>query len=321
MIQLFGKHISLRWSLFGLSLAAMLPMVVFSAYTVVKVHQEQRQQALNDFQRRTTILGEKVEARLQIAIHLLEGLAASSAAQQRDWGTLYDTSQRVLAQHPQFRAITLVDASDQVLFLTSLPYGDQSVVTNYTELIQQALTTGKPNASGPFVTKIYPHKLIAITVPIPHGEQRHFALRMILLSTSISDLLTQDSLDPAWLAGVVDREGTVLARSRDADTFVGRRAGSIFLDAVQRKERHLFQSVSLEGIPITNATHAILDGDWVLGVGVPNEVLDAPLRAQLVQLVAVALACMALALGLSQWLAGRITREIRRTGKQGQPPA
>lgn len=292
----------------------MLPTALFAAYTIVQVHQEQRQKVLNDFQRRTVILGEKVEARLNTAIHLLEGLAASSAAQSRQWEALHETSRRVIAQHPEFRAITLVDASEHILFLTTLPYGGQTIATNHAELVEQALETGRPNASGPFLTGVSPHKLLAVTVPIQHAEERHFALRMILSSNSVSDLLTQDGLDPAWLAGVVDREGTVLARSRDAETYVGRRAGATFLEAVERKERGLFQSVSLEGIAITNAMHVIHDGDWVLGVGVPNDVLNATLREQLMQLVALALGCLLLSIGLSQWLAGRITLALRRGG-------
>lgn len=71
-------------------------------------------------------------------------------------------------------------------------------------------------------------------------------------------------------------------------------------------------SVSLEGFPITNAIHPIHGGDWVLGLAVPDDTLDALLHEQLTQLVAVALACVLLALGLSHWLAGRIAQEIRR---------
>lgn len=312
MIRLFGKNINLRWSLFGLSLLAMLPLEIFTAYTIVQVHEERRARVLNDFQRRAALLGEQVEARLNTAIHLLEGLAASSAAQERDWSALYETSRRVVAQHPEFRAITLVDRESRVLFLTSLPYGGKTLVTNYPELVQEALRSGRPNASGPFITKVSPDKLLAITVPVRHGEQRDFVLRMILPSDSISDLLAQDGLAPGWLAGVVDREGILLARSRDAETYVGRRIGATFLAAVERKERGLFESVSLEGVPITNALHPIHGGDWVLGVGVPIEMLNAFLRQQLTQLVAVALACVLLALGLSHWLAGRIAQEIRR---------
>ncbi|MDD2547383.1 MAG: cache domain-containing protein [Burkholderiaceae bacterium] len=312
MIQLFNKNISLRWSLTGLSLVAMLPIALFSAYTIVQVHQQHRQRILNDFQIRSEIVAKKVEARVQLAVNLLEGLAASSAAQKNQWETLYETAQRVIEQHPEFRAITLVDATGQVLFLTSLPYGSKTIPSSYTGLVQEALKTGKPNASGPFVTKISPQKLLAVTVPIRHGEDRKFVLRMILWSSTISDILVQEGSDPDWLARVIDREGTVLARSHEADTYVGRRASPTFMAAVERQERGLFHSVSFEGIPVTNTLHPIHGGDWTLYMGVPHHTLDAPLRNRLLQLVGVAMGCLLLALGLSAWLAGRITQEIRR---------
>lgn len=307
-VQLSG--LSLRTWLFFLSLLAVLPLLLFAGLSISQFERDQRHAILADLDHRARHLAEKIETDLNSAIAIVETLAASDAAQRDDLRVLYDTSKRVLADHPDYRYIGLIDADDRVLFVTALPFGGDPVALQQRELAQRVFRTGKANVSGVFQSPLNREHVVAVSVPLRRDGQVAYVLRLILAAETLSELLAQYPLPQGWLSGIVDREGILLARSVDASKFLGVRAPPPFLDAMLTRQTGPFDSITVQGVPIKNMMVPIRGGDWFLGVAVPTEVLDGPVRERIVQLAGYGFAWVLLSLALSQLMAHFLSRQV-----------
>lgn len=303
-------QLSLRVWLFLLTLLTVLPITWFAGSTLVELSHESRAATVAHLESKTSDVVFKIDALLQSSISALNALAQSDAAQRGDFPALYASAKRVLQTNPAFRAVTLIDGQGRMQFVTYAPYGAPAFPPSYNQLVQEAFQTGVPNVSGPFVTPLSDNKLVAVSVPISrHGSITH-VLRMIILTQTVNQLLTQSGLPEGWLAAVADRDGILLARNVDAEKYVGKRGAESFVAATKRKERFMFQAVSLEGISITSVIVPIHNGDWFVSVAVPDELLNAPAREHLRRFLLFGTMGLLLSLAMSHWMARFLSQEM-----------
>src|SRR5260221_8310438 len=83
-----------------------------------------------------------------------------------------------------------------------------------------------------------------------------------------------------WHAEVVDRAGTILGRSRNADRFVG-----IALPSGAPRADGLHAATALEGEPIYTAWSVAAPSGWAVGVGAPRSAIDRPLQGAVIAAV------------------------------------
>lgn len=309
IMKLAPLQLSFRVWLFLLAILTVLPITWFAASTLMELSNKSRDETLVRLESRTSDVVFKLDTLLQSSISALNALGQTDAAQRGDFATLYESAKRVLQTNAAFRAITLIDAQGQMQFLTAAPYGAQGFPVSYVHLIEEAIKTGQPNVSGPFVTAVSDNKLIAISVPVYRSGRITHVLRMIVLAEKVSQILIQSGLPPGWIAGVVDREGVLLARNIDADKYAGKRGTQAVLDAMQRKERFQFQTLSLDGAPVTTMIAPVHNADWFLGVAVPNELLNAPARENMKHFVGVGVIGLLLSLLVAHLMARFLSKQ------------
>jgi diguanylate cyclase (GGDEF)-like protein/PAS domain S-box-containing protein len=304
-------RLSLRVWLLLLAGLSTLPLLLLALSVLWSYKNDQQQALLDRLRARTEVLAQAVGERVKTAVGTLQGIAESNAAMTLDVPTLYAHAQRVVAHNPDFRAVTLVDDQGGRLFLTSLPLDAPAPAINAPELVTEALRTQSPNVSGPFASPVRPgDKVVAVTVPIVRNGNATHALRMILSTASISDMIDERRLPPQWVAGVADRHGTLLARSRAAERFVGQRVTNEFINAVETNHRLIFEGVTLDGVPTLNHVLPAVGADWFLGVGVPKSVLNAPVTAMLWRIALVAALWISLSVVATRLFAGYLTRQM-----------
>ncbi len=313
-MHLTGTHtirLSLRTWLFALYLVAMLPMMLFAIYAIWEMDNEQRTDTQKDLLSISETMVNAAGERLNIAFSALNTVATSDAAKNNDLPRLYEHARRVVGSNPMFRSVTLVDAKDQLVFLTNTPYGTKNGTASYVNLVHQVFETGIPNASGPFRSYISPVMVIALSVPVYQDGKVAYCLRLILRADSFNQLLLSHNLPPGWISAIVDRQGTIVARTLDPDKFVGQKEADVFLNAIGRDERTITQGVTLEGVPITSVVRPLPGNDWYLGVAVANELLNAHRRDLILQLALLAANWLALSFLLSQVMARYLSKQLR----------
>jgi diguanylate cyclase (GGDEF)-like protein/PAS domain S-box-containing protein len=301
--------IGLRRWLFGLTLAALVPVLLFAGYLVAEVHRTSRAALLDDLTHRAVALQGATDQMLDVAAASVRALAASRSAQAGDWAALHAEAQRTIATDDFVRAVSLVDDTGAVLFHTARPFGPPLFKANDPASVDMALRTGRVTVSGAFIAPIDPQPVVAVSVPLTRDGQTHHVLRAVVLAESIDRLLTTARLPEGWVAGVTDAKGTLLARSAHSARYVGQPAAPSFFEGIRRGDGRPFQGQTLEGVPTSIVVLPVHDGDWYLGLAVPDAVLSAGLDQSIRRIAAFALVWFGLALGVAHVLGGYLITE------------
>ncbi|MBS0546154.1 MAG: hypothetical protein JSR24_00300 [Proteobacteria bacterium] len=128
-------------------------------------------------------------------------------------------------------------------------------------------------------------------------------------------LFADAGLRKGWLAGIVDRTGTVIARSEEAGKYVGRHASPETIEAARGVPRSgHFDSVSRQGVAVQSSFRRLPGTGLTAVVALPTAVIDAPLwhTAMIVAAVGLLVAILCLVLGVV--VAGRVARAVHQFG-------
>ena len=99
-----------RRSLVALGVAAMLPTVVFAAFTVFHLLRLERERVTNATVDQSRIVMTLADTQLQRHLAALEVLSSSIYFENKDWGEFYGRLQRLLGINPLWESIVLIDA-------------------------------------------------------------------------------------------------------------------------------------------------------------------------------------------------------------------
>jgi hypothetical protein len=122
-------------------------------------------------------------------------------------------------------------------------------------------------------------------------------------------------LRDGWTSSIVDRNGILIARGRDADLYVGVEAQKPMADAARGDApAGLFDELNREGVSIKNSFERSATSGWVAGVGVQTSVVEAPLRHTALIMAVVGVALTLASLAMAFMVAGNLSRSIRRLG-------
>jgi hypothetical protein len=179
--------------------------------------------------------------------------------------------------------------------------------------IAKVLAGGKPYVSDLQVTGITP--LFYLSVPVTVEGQAEFVLTGGVPSRQLQGLFAEAGLRDEWRAGIVDRTGVIMARSRESVTYVGHAAQQPMVDAARGNQSSgLFDVVTRDGLEVKNAFQRSLLTSWTVGVAVPASVVNSALWSATFILTAVGFVLTLLSLGLGILVARRITRDVNHLG-------
>jgi hypothetical protein len=118
-----------------------------------------------------------------------------------------------------------------------------------------------------------------------------------------------------WSAGITDREGILLARSKNPETFVGVPAQRPMYDFARgTANAGLYQNVDRDGINVKNAYERSLTSGWSTSVAVPTVIVDAPLWHTALTMTVIGVVLTLVSLLLAFLVASHLSRAIQRLG-------
>jgi hypothetical protein len=157
--------------------------------------------------------------------------------------------------------------------------------------------------------------LFYLSVPMFQDGQVASVLTAGVPPQQLQSLFAEAGLREEWRAGIVDRTGVIIARSRESATYVGRSAQKPMVDAAKSNEQSgLFDVVTRDGIEVKNAFRRSSLTGWSVGVAVPASVVNAPLWSAMLILAAVGTFLTLVSLMLGMLFARRITRDVNELG-------
>ena len=262
-----------------LTLAVALPFMLLTAAIVWKLAENERENQREAILYSTRTLVAAVDAQLSKQIAVAKMLAASPALQTDDFAGFRNEAERA---RPGLSGgwVVLADENGQQLVNIARPLSEPLPLRNPNsiELQKRALQTGEVQISNVGIGRFANTPIITIEVPVLRTGKRPLGLAAIMDTSAFKMLLDERHLPEGWLAGLIDRNGNFVARSREHDRLVGRPASAGFRAAAQRTAEGWFEFASLEGELLANNHVTSALSGWVMALAAERNVFEAPIR-------------------------------------------
>lgn len=303
--------LSIRAYLVLLIAAALVPMLVLAG--VLAWHYADAERRTIEAQRFDVAnnLGHLIDRDIEGMAGFLSGIALSPRLQAGD----PEITRRAvsLARQRGFDSLGLFDRDGKLLvsmpesgppFVSSDSVGVGAVVGGQPLFVSdlQLAPDGKP---GPYY----------ISVPVLRDGELVGVLSGGVNARHLQKLFGEAGLRESWRAGIVDRQGTILARSRDSETLIGVRAQDPLVAAVHSgRANGLFDVVSRDGVKMSNSFQRSTISGWTAAVAVPTAVIEEPFRNTALVLVMAALLLTLIGLLQAVVVASAIAGSVRQLG-------
>jgi signal transduction histidine kinase/CheY-like chemotaxis protein len=299
----------LRRSLVALGIAAMLPTVVFAAFTVFHLLRLERERVTNATLAQSQVVTTLVDAQLQRHLAALDVLSSSIYFETKDWGEFYWRVQRLLAANPQWESILLIDAQRrEEMFDLRRPLGEPVPVPAVHESALRRLVTSGTSMVGDIES--HEHPVVWLYVPVRSEGRLTHVIAASLKPRIFQDLLTAYAA-PGSTAGIVDADGHFVARTIDYPERVGTPATQYVRDAVRGGTSGLYTGMTYEGLKDYTAYNVSSMSGWSTHLAVATASIDTPTRWSFVAASIAALGGLVLG-GFLVVLVGRDMAERRR---------
>jgi two-component sensor histidine kinase len=296
-----------------IAIAGALPFLLLTAGVVWQLTETERATRRDAILFSTRAVLNGVDAMLSKHVAIAQMLAKSPALLADDLPAFRQEAERAL---PALAGswVLISDQDGQQLLDLARPAGDPLARRNPAALESQrrALDTGQIQISNVFKGALLQIPMVTVEVPIIRPDKPPLALSVVMDTRIFLPLLDPRDLPDGWLGGLVDRNGNVIARSRDHDRTVGQPASEGFRMAMQRSKEGWNEIRSLDGNIIANG-HVSSDlSGWVMGLAADQAVFEAPIQRIVVVACLAGGAVTFLSMLLAMWAARRIATPIER---------
>lgn len=287
-------RISLRACLTALVLGVLIPVIAAVATSVWHAGATYKQQSLDRLLATAQTLALSVQHEIATRRELVQALAQAPEADL-----------------PALKATLSTGAFGQVLSPDNTP---SPLPQAWQNANQQAFTQGRAVVSNLFTLPNAPENGPMLAFVAPRTTPQGLRPTVLLASPgqAVRALREPISRYSDLLFAITDGNGLVVARSQDAERFVGRKVpGWENLKALSRAQG-TFVTQAIEGHDILLAFHRLEDTPgWMVVVGEPLQHFDERWMSPLATLAGTALLAIVLALLLAHWLSQRVLRPVR----------
>ncbi len=167
--------------------------------------------------------------------------------------------------------IALTEHSGQQVLNTLTEFGAPLPITKNLDRIHEVFKTGKPRISNLSRGTISRQFEIFVDVPVMRDGQVIYVLTSVINVSQLDKVLSSQNLSSDGIAVVFDREAVILARTRNAHQFVGKKVSELFQAELSRRASGTFQNVTLEGQTTIAAFDREAKSGFGVGIGFPLE--------------------------------------------------
>ena len=243
-----------------------------------------------------------------------QALATSSSLLEGNFAAFQSQAEMTLRswspQRPDDYAVVVRDVTGQQVANTRLPWGSPLPKGANLPIDQQVIATKKPVIQDLFTGATAGHPIISIRIPVLKDDTVTHVLSMAVEPRHLAETLLAQNLPASWLATVIDRADRIVARSRQHETFVSKPAPDEFLRAARGTDG-IWEGHNLEGTEVLGAYARSGVSGWTTFVGVPAEIVQAPLRQSLWTLLGLGASLILLSLLLARVFARRIAAPVQ----------
>ena len=287
----------------------LLPVLVLIAVLIVLYHAQMRRATEVGFEDTARAFSTSVDREFEASIGALQVLAASEALRTGNLREFDRVVRTVLANQSHWTHLVLHDATGRPLAGSLVPLATPS--PQDAELLKGAAESRTPAISNLDQERPSGKLRVRVAVPVLAGGAPRYVLAASIDPASLVALLSQIPLPTGSMVSLMDRDYVIVARSRAAEQFVGQRATSDFVAQASRTSQGSFRARTKEGEIVYAAVNRSRLSGWTISLGVPQAIVDRPLRTSLWFLMGVAGLMVLVGTMLALVIGRRLERPIR----------
>ncbi|MET0856187.1 MAG: ATP-binding protein [Telluria sp.] len=263
-----------------LVLSILLPAFASSMLAVWYVYDQEHDSQERSVGEAARALALLVDKELQTREGVLQTLASSPSLARGDLAEFYGHA-KSMAPTPA-SAIILQEPSGRQVMNTRVPPGQplpQRRASDMGKLIEQ-YGGNRTLVSDVFFAPVAKRYDFTIQVPVVIAGELKYYLAMGINAGSLQSLFQNQRFPASWIMTVIDRNGKVVARTRDGDKFVGTTVRPYTQRIIGAAREGSYPSVTLEGIPVKAFFSTSARSDWKVLISIPEaEIRQIPVRA------------------------------------------
>lgn len=284
----------------------LFAVILFSRYyhsEIVRIDEELKNDARE--------LALTIDRDLQGQLYTLQAMSIAQLIRNRNFEAFYRQASKVR----EFTGLDILlrDRTNQQLINTRVPWGTPLPV----EIVpgdDQVIATKKPYISGVFVGAVARRPLYTITVPVLEDDIVAYFLQLSLELQRLVDLLNATIL-PDRIAGIIDGNHMFMARTRNFDEFVGRRAPDSFIEQLESSEGY-WRGTNAEGELVRAGFARSKLAGWWVWVSIPERVVQGSVRQALWTSGVLGVALTILAIFVASLVSGNLVNAIHSLSAQ-----
>ncbi len=302
----------LRTFLLAVVSLTLVPLLGVAGLAIWWAHQDERramEQALLYHARSLTVA---VDREVETSLAGLKGLATSNDLDPADLRKFYEQARLAREAYRRWLTVALVDPSGRQVLNLLHPLGSSLPSVAGLETFQRTLQTGEPQVSDLVMGPTAGRRVIAVTLPLLRDGKIRHVLAAVMTPESFASVLAAAQIAGGTVGTIVDRNGIVVATTQGQEQRGGQPATAGFVARAREREEAVFTGLTLEGSTAYTAFSRAPRSQFTVGIAVPSEQLEGPLRRSLGLLSAAAVGALVLSLGLAHLAGRQFTGRLRR---------
>jgi signal transduction histidine kinase/AmiR/NasT family two-component response regulator len=269
--------VKLRSYLAILVLVGVVPLSILTILVGVSLVRQQRAAVDRGMSDTVTALAALIQNELETSIRSLETLATSQRLDTDDLSAFYEQARRV-REHHRWSTIGLIDNDGNHRLNLARPLGESLPDLRDREYFKQVVATGQPYVSDLLRGRATGTTDIGVAVPVSRGGRLKYVLFAGVDPARFSQMFQEQALPTGAIATIVGRDGIVVTRIPDHGGKVGRTLPGEYTARIGEKSEGQAQRISFEGVKLQTAYRRMSLTGWLVDLGMPEDVLNAPVR-------------------------------------------
>ncbi|NHZ32483.1 hybrid sensor histidine kinase/response regulator [Massilia rubra] len=296
-----------------LALSIVVPVAVFGAIALHILQDTQHSSAIGRIEQSATLTARAIDADIYRAQSVLKVLGRSHALAQGDLAHFYEEAREASAAPGGW--IILYDTHGQQLLNTRRPYGIALPKRPDPDQVGAMLASNQGQVTGIKWGEVLKNHFVMVEEPIQTPSGQRYVIGQAFSPAFFAHSFTGRAVPPGWRVAILDRAGVIIARSENADKFVGLTVRPETLAVINKTPSGVFNHLSGDDKEVVDAFTRSERSGWAIIIGAPVAEINAAVWRGVPVMGAGLVIALAAALALAM-LAGRhLVRFVARASQ------
>ncbi|HEX6639616.1 MAG TPA: ATP-binding protein [Thermoanaerobaculia bacterium] len=301
------RPLSIRWWLAALVVAVALPLLLLLTWIYLANVQREQGEARATALRIARATANRMQVLHQESRSLLQVMASRRAIRDFD-GRSCDLLFAVIDFFPQYADLYFFDNRGSLACVAGARGEDVLLSSAARPWVEAALRDGRIQPGRPMIHSIASHWVSVLAADVRRTDGSPGGTLVLL---QLPAVVGREALPPGSVVTIVDRSGTIVARSQDSQAWSGRSARHVPVVSLALKQREgIAQAIGVDGVSRQYGFTTIPEVGWSVYVGVPTAAVMQPVRQMFVRGVIGGLAMLLILTAIAFMLMRQIERPV-----------